>query len=469
MRYIWKRGNVYWFRMRCPKKYFDVLGKEYICRSLETDSKSHAEAKAALLKIEVLEELQARMLGKASPRDISTHRSLIGLARTSGVAPKTSIELADGDITELVRRLANLRLTDPNAETAKFAAQMGGFENPGTLVSELAKNMPELRQDQIVEKNPRQIRTWHNRYKRAAKVFADTVGDMPINQVTTGDAGKYMLYWDDRVRKRECTTAHANKHISYLRAMVDAYYREIECVQYSNPFKGLKISPSSTWERNEVKVRKAEFSPAWIQQTIIDGAQLAGMNEEERDILAIVAETGCRQTEIYDAPGSAFRLDAKIPHVLIQVENEGEERREIKNRASYRQVPLVGAALEAAKRHPNGFPRYRGNGNFSGSAGKYLRENDLLPSKRHKLSSLRHSYESRLMNAGIDNETRAFLMGHSLRRIRGREVYGDELSLELRVLYAEMVAFPTKAWSPRSKEELQKEIDNILSSKDFSR
>ena len=40
-------------------------------------------------------------------------------------------------------------------------------------------------------------------------------------------------------------------------------------------------------------------------------------------------------------------------------------------------------------------------------------------------------------------------MGHSLHRIRGREVYGDETNLRIRALNAEMIAFPTTSWLPR--------------------
>ena len=130
-------------------------------------------------------------------------------------------------------------------------------------------------------------------------------------------------------------------------------------------------------------------------------------------------------------------------------------------------VPLVGAALEAAKRHPEGFARYRGNGRFSKSAIDYFTQNNLFPSSDHKLSSLRHSYESRMIHAGISNEMRGFMMGHSLKRIRGREVYGDEAALELKALYAEMVAFETQNWLPRSHAELQKEIDMFLTAQGF--
>jgi integrase len=467
MKHIWQRGNVYWFRMRCPKRYRETYGKDYICHSLATDSKAQAETSAVLAKHQVLEELEAARLGRISPKDASTHRALIGLVKSFGLAPKTCIELADEDLNEIVCRLNHLQENDPKAESSSFAAKMGGFEYPDTLVSEVAEAMPRLCKDQVSDKNPRQVRTWHNRYKRAAAAFTQSVGDKPIKNVTPADAGKYMLYWNKRVRDRDCSTEYAGKHLGYMRAMTDSYFLDLECIEYINPFNGLKIVSKPNWEKNEAKQRKPEFPPRWIQETIIDGSPLVGMNEEAQNILLIAAETGCRHAEIYDAPESAFKLDCKIPHLLVQAEIEGEDRREIKNRASHRMVPLVGAALEAAKRHPNGFPRYRGNGNFSGATNKFFKDNDLFPSKDHKISSLRHSYESRMIRAGIDNETRGFMMGHSLKRLRGREVYGDATALELRSFYAEMVAFSTTAWSPRPKEEIEDEIRRFLADQGF--
>jgi hypothetical protein len=59
----------------------------------------------------------------------------------------------------------------------------------------------------------------------------------------------------------------------------------------------------------------------------------------------------------------------------------------------------------------------------------------------------------------MTNEERAFLLGHSVGKLRGRPVYGDGPELELRALYAELVAFPTDTWQPRSHKEIWSLID----------
>ena len=67
-------------------------------------------------------------------------------------------------------------------------------------------------------------------------------------------------------------------------------------------------------------------------------------------------------------------------------------------------IPLVGAALVAFRELKGGFVRYRGKADlishtrreFFATINKYLRENGLIPSDRHSLYSLRHSFEDRL-------------------------------------------------------------------------
>ena len=152
------------------------------------------------------------------------------------------------------------------------------------------------------------------------------------------------------------------------------------------------------------------------------------LNAEARDILLISIETGCRQNELHDIPASAIILDHAIPHLALAFE-EGDDRREVKNVASVRLVPLVGLALAAAKRHPDGFPRYRDKRGYSGLVNKYLRNNLLVPARKYTVGGVRHTWESRLKEIGIYMDDRGEMMGHSISAARGREQYGDVMSL----------------------------------------
>jgi hypothetical protein len=78
---------------------------------------------------------------------------------------------------------------------------------------------------------------------------------------------------------------------------------------------------------------------------------------------------------------------------------------------------------------PNGFPHYRDKeGLLSSSLLKTFRRRGLFPTKDHRLYSLRHSFEKRMLEAEIDHDLRCTLMGHS----NSRPKYGDGGSLEYR-------------------------------------
>ncbi|MBT7446135.1 MAG: hypothetical protein HN797_00035, partial [Tateyamaria sp.] len=94
--------------MRCPKRYRKVCGKDYIYRSLETDSKAQAVTSAGLMRHQVLTELEAENLGRTSPADVANSSNLISLAKAHNVEPMTSSILAR-NVDEIVRRLALLQ------------------------------------------------------------------------------------------------------------------------------------------------------------------------------------------------------------------------------------------------------------------------------------------------------------------------------------------------------------------------
>lgn len=72
-------------------------------------------------------------------------------------------------------------------------------------------------------------------------------------------------------------------------------------------------------------------------------------------------ETGWRPSELSNLIPKNIVLDSDIPHLRIRPQND----RQLKSKASVREVPLVGVSLEAMKRAPNGFPNYMDRGIFS--------------------------------------------------------------------------------------------------------
>ena len=69
--------------------------------------------------------------------------------------------------------------------------------------------------------------------------------------------------------------------------------------------------------------------------------------------------------------------------------------------------------LEAMRAAPNGFPDYRDRSYLlSASLTKAFKARELFPTKEHRVYSFRHSFENRMLEAGLDSGLRCTLMGH---------------------------------------------------------
>lgn len=153
------------------------------------------------------------------------------------------------------------------------------------------------------------------------------------------------------------------------------------------------------------------------------------LNSQALGIFLTCIETGCRPSEICNIEAGRIHLDHEVPHIVVDF----DESREIKTESSMRRIPLVGIAHEVMKRAKGVFPNYKDKENsFSATMLKHLRRRGLLPSERHVVYSLRHSFEDRLKSAHVDEEMRRLLMGHSISRPEYGE--GGDLSLRLELL-----------------------------------
>jgi len=282
-----------------------------------------------------------------------------------------------------------------------------------------------------------------------------------MHEITEDDARRYYNHWQARVNSGSISDDQAIKRLRYLRQMIDEFHDLAGTLpsQIFNPVAAFRIKPSPKKDKASNEGGKPALPVGWVRD-LASGKLTAGLEVDERvDVGIVIAETGCRQTEIVHIPPEDIVLDHPIPHLRIRYVEDGEHVRDIKNFASIRLVPLLGAALEAMRRHPDGFPRYRAKGSFSGDINNFMRDNGLFPArpeggKSYTFGGTRHTWEERGRAAGMTNEDRAFLLGHSVGKLRGRPVYGDGPELKIRALYAELVAFPTETWQPRTHAEV---------------
>ena len=202
----------------------------------------------------------------------------------------------------------------------------------------------------------------------------------------------------------------------------------------SNPFRRISFK-----EDRSTKKKRPPFETDWIKDKFLVPGLFESVNEDARHILYTLIETGARPSEICNLRPENIRLDADVPYLAIRE----ADSREIKADASDRDIPLVGVSLAAMKLHPEGFPRYFDKEtSLSAILIKALKSRDLLPTNKHKVYSLRHSFEKRMLEAGLEYDLRCTLMGHK----NERPDYGDGGSMGFRRDELLKIAFPYSGW-----------------------
>ncbi len=468
---IERRGRVYYMRIRVPGRFAPIEGRKEINRSLKTRDYDEAKANFALIKRALIAEWEAAFELGRGPTSLPAFDTAMRLLKKMELPYKSVDEIAAGPIEELLARVETL--CDANSTVARTSAVLGALEVPAILIEEMPSIVEELRSSDLVGKNPRQLRAWRTKYTSAAASFVGISGNVRMDDITEAQAMEYRSHWQKRYASGDITFSHASKKLRFMRQLIEAYYERfnIPPSQQNNPFAGMVIAKSIHATQDPGK--KRALPPRWVKRRLIDQEGLEALNAEARDIATISAETGARQSEIYDIPHQDIHLDDVIPHIVIQMKREGGDCRQIKNGASKRVIVLQGAALDAMRRHPNGFPRYRGKDCYSNAVNKLFRDNGFFPTDpsdgegNYTIGCTRHTYEDRMIAAKFSNEERAFMMGHSIQAVRDRPEYGSRPDLKMRALMQEMVSFPTPTWTPRSIAEIRDEMDQLAEAEGF--
>ena len=463
--YLELRGKTYYLRMRVPAEFAEVEPLHEINRSLRTRDRVEAEAQCAIMRAALINDWRARRAVNVSDTRAIFDTS-IELLNGWGMTFSPMNDLLTGPLDELLSRIEAIASIDPTSAAAP--AVLGAIDLPDASLHEIAERMPDLKEAEIRAKNPRQRREWWGNYKRAAKDFTTVIGERTVLRISEQDATDYEDFWKKRAQSGQVTSNYANKQIRYVRQMVDAHFCEIRLAKSKrvNIFKGLGVKKLA-YEPSDNDRRKLPLPEKWVCGSLIGNRVLEGLNQEASDIAVIAAICGCRASEIYDLPEEDIHLDDPIPHIMLRVVLEGDSKRELKRQSTSRAVVLQGPALEAMRRHPKGFIKYRGKASYSGDVNKFLRDNNLFPplpvgkTGRYVISGLRHSFEDRMDSARMSNEERAQLMGHAISKLRGRPVYGAELELPLRALLQELVGIEGDGWKPRPRAVVRAEIDRL--------
>lgn len=420
-RYLIERKGNFHYKRRVPLKLAHLDKRApHVRVTLKTSDRKVARRKRDLLE-EADDTLWASMIVNGAGDDIARRKYEAAVRRVEamGYTFRPAADFEDGDnFNGLVERLRLVLDQDKPDDVAR--PLLGMVETPKTRISEAFDlYCNEIVADEITGKSQLQRDTWKKVKKRAISNFillngGEPGGDLPMDEITIDHAKKVYRYWLGRIAPKEgkptASFSSGNRDLGNLRVLYEAYFKHMGDAKRPNPFAGLSFS-------RKRKKKRPPFAVDWIKGTILKIGAMRTLNEEARRVLLIIIETGARPSEICNLDDKTIRLDDPVPHLVIEPREDPDDPREIKTESSRRKVPLVGVALEAAKKQPAGFPRYKNRENdLSRALNKYFTENKLFPTPAHKIYSLRHSFEDRMKVGGIDAELRKIMMGHAIDR-----------------------------------------------------
>jgi integrase len=406
------RGKSYQLYKRVPKRYAAVEPRTFVWLSLHTDSRSVANSKADGAWAQMVEAWEARLAGDNTDADRRLDAAK-ELAAVRGFRYLDAGKVADLPSKDFLERYEAVPLCDGAPNKIEAAAVLGGVQGVGFTVTKALEQYWTLAADKTLGKSDDQVRRWENPRKKAINNFVAVAGDKLISDITPDDMLDFRQWWFERIEGGLSTNA-ANKDLIHLGDVLKTVNR-MKRLNLDLPLSGLNFKAGEARPR-------PPFSIVWIKDKLLAKGALDGLNDQARAILLTMINTGARPSELAALTPECIRLSVNVPHISIEAVG-----RQLKSANARRLIPLVGVSLEAMRAFPEGFQRYRGSSaTLSGTINAYLRENGLMQTDQHSLYGLRHSFEDRLLAAGVDERIRRDLFGHALKRER----YGAGASLE---------------------------------------
>ena len=431
--FLTRRGSMWHFVRRVPAEYAALDRRGVIRHSTRVriaDDRVGRRASGVAERLNAaLEQHWKALAVKGCSSPPSRYDEARRRARELGFDYVTNDQLAVSPIERILERLEALVTKGIVQDTNSRAALLGTEKPTAFPLSQLFAEFESATKDETRDMSPDQLRIWRNGRMRAVARFVKVVGDKPVTEITESDGVDYAEWWRERVLEEDIAVKSANKDIGQLSRMLkDMSVRRR--LNLPDIFKGLRL-------RGEIEKSRQPFDPVFIQERLITGGELAGLNEDARLVLFVMMETGLRPSEVVNLREGTIILDAPLPYVRVAADG-----RRLKTDDSAREIPLVGVALEALRRRPHGFPKYRDKATvLSATVNKYLTENGLRPTKDHTVYSLRHSFKDRLVAVEAPDSLIDSLMGHKTYKPK----YGRGPSLELKLKFLSQIAFDAPA------------------------
>lgn len=410
-------------RRRVPTRYASVEPRTTVWIALGTDSPSFAASKADMLWQKQIERWDALLAGDSALAEdrLAAARQIV---ETKGMCYVPATSLLAQPVSEILQRVEAIAVRKGKPAIEEARAFLGTVPDPGLKISRTLELFWQLTSSDFLGKSQDQIRRAKNPVVKAVNNFISVVGDKLISDISREDMLDFRDWWSERREQEELTANSANKDFTHLGRVLKTV-NQLKRLGLALPLEGLRFKAGEAEQR-------PPFSDEWIRERLLAVGALNRLNTEARCLLLGMINTGYRPSEGAGLLPGHIQLEGSVPHILIRPEG-----RQLKTRPSKRTIPLAGVSLDALRECRAGFPRYRDKPGLSATINSFLRANGLMESPEHVFYSLRHSFEDRLLAAGVDERVRRDLMGHAL----GRERYGIGATLEMAHSIIQQIAF----------------------------
>ncbi|WP_338830230.1 tyrosine-type recombinase/integrase [Bradyrhizobium sp. 27S5] len=426
------------FYRRVPKRMAELDKRHAVKKATKIrvadDPKALKATKAVIILNDGLEADWRDMIAGRNDAARSHLREAAKRAQQFGFGYHTASEIAERQLDEILKRIDQFGNGASIDEKVDRIALVGGTGRATVMLSQLPAELQSLKATEIRGKSPQQLKKWRASRDAPVNRLTGVIGDKDMLAITRDDAKAFREWWSTRITEEDLTEEGARKDINALSAMIAEICKRD---QLTDPkiFSGLGFRRS--------KGKRIAFDIDFVRTVILKPGALDGMPQVAFDILMVCIETGARVSEIVNLQRQHIKLMHNIPHIAIR-----DDGREVKTKNAIREVPLVGIALEAMRRNPNGFPDYYDNANEASKAiNKWLKAlqpdvNEDDGDRFKTLHCLRHTFKDRLRAVRAEDEMKVALMGHDTGSTGNTPDYGEGYSLQAKLAVVHQIAFP---------------------------
>lgn len=431
LKYTYRRGNTIIYQRAVPSKLADRYSGKTVKHDLKTANLTVAEKAVANLNRRYEAEWAHLLVAPdSSPASLKAHAA--ALLKTYGLTPgsaDTDPDAADVFFDRLEDKRQRHAGDDHDVyDNADFADYLSPVEQ-AALKALKGNQLPTLSDalDLHLSIHPqRENKTFVTYQQRAFKTLLAVTGDKAIAEFKRSDARAYL---DAALATAKTTTVR--RRLGVMSAVFATYIRENDLTT-PNPFASLQIA-----REGHDSTKRTPFT--YAELVTLDAACRA-QDDPMRWVLALLVATGARLAEVVGLALSDINLDGDAPHIIIQVHPWRDIKgargiRGVKDRA----VPLVGAALWAAKRVKGqavlgqlfAFPQYTDStrckaSHASGALNGWLRRLPLA----HTCHELRHTLKDQLRAVQCPKDISDAITGHGTKSVS--DGYGLEYDLQVK-------------------------------------